>query len=99
MAACSLRTSSSTGEADPLPGQTPSARRDRDQGTDPHKKWLSYRERDPLGRALTPAEAREVRDMARRIAALILLQPELDANYAAVKANLYDWKGTAFPAD
>jgi hypothetical protein len=41
---------------------------------------------------LTPAEAREVRDMARRIAALILLQPELDANYAAVKANPYAWR-------
>ena len=57
------------------------------------KKWLSYRERTMLGRALLPAEAREVRDMARRIAALILLQPELDANYAAVKANLYAWPG------
>ncbi len=57
------------------------------------KKWLSYRERTMLGRALIPAEAREVRDMARRIAALILLQPELDANYAAVKANLYAWPG------
>ncbi len=55
------------------------------------KKWLSYRERTMLGRALTPAEAREVRDMVRRIAALLLLQPELDANYAAVKANVYDW--------
>ncbi len=63
------------------------------------KKWLSYRERDLLGRALTPAEAREVRDMARRIAALILLQPELDANYAAVKANLYDWRAESRPAD
>jgi Type ISP C-terminal specificity domain/N-6 DNA Methylase len=55
------------------------------------KKWLSYRERPLLGRALTPVEAREVRDMVRRIAALILLQPELDASYAAVKANVYDW--------
>ena len=55
------------------------------------KKWLSYREKTMLGRALTPAEAREVRDMARRLAALILLQPRLDANYAAVKANTYPW--------
>jgi hypothetical protein len=45
-----------------------------------------------LGRALTPAEAREVRDTARRIAALILLQPELDASYAAVKASPYAWR-------
>lgn len=58
------------------------------------KKWLSYRERDLLGRALTPAEAREVRDMARRIAGLILLQPELDANYRDVKANPAPWPPT-----
>lgn len=51
------------------------------------KKWLSYREFALLGRALTPDEAREVTHMARRIAALILLQPELDKNYQAVKAS------------
>jgi hypothetical protein len=51
------------------------------------KKWLSYREHDLLGRPLTPDEAREVTHMARRIAALILLQPELDRNYQAVKAS------------
>jgi hypothetical protein len=39
-----------------------------------------------LGRALTPDEAREVTHMARRIAALILLQPELDQNYQTVKS-------------
>jgi hypothetical protein len=39
-----------------------------------------------LGRPLTPDEAREVTHTARRIAALILLQPELDQNYQAVKA-------------
>jgi len=44
-----------------------------------------------LGRALTAAEAREVRDTVRRIAALILLQPELDASYAGVMANSYAW--------
>jgi hypothetical protein len=56
------------------------------------KKWLSYREFDLLGRALTPDEAREVSHMARRIAALILLQSELDANYQRVKAETYSWK-------
>jgi hypothetical protein len=56
------------------------------------KKWLSYREFALLGRALTPDEAREVTHMARRIAALILLQPELDANYLRVKAKTFDWK-------
>ena len=50
------------------------------------KKWLSYREFDLLDRALTPAEAREVTHMARRIAALILLQHALDKNYEAVKS-------------
>lgn len=34
-------------------------------------------------------EAREVPDMARRFTALLLLEPELDANYQAVKANVY----------
>lgn len=49
------------------------------------KKWLSYREQDLLGRSLTVEEARYVQEMARRIAAILLLGPELDANYAAVK--------------
>ena len=35
------------------------------------KKWLSYREADLLGRPLTPDEAREVMNMARRIAQYI----------------------------
>ena len=56
------------------------------------KKWLSYRELALLGRALTPEEAREVSHVARRIAALILLEPELDANYLRVKAKTFDWK-------
>jgi hypothetical protein len=29
--------------------------------------------------------------MARRIAAILLLEPELDANYAAVKGSAYAW--------
>ena len=55
------------------------------------KKWLSYREHALLGRALTTEEAREVTHTARRLAALILLQPELDANYLRVKAASYCW--------
>jgi hypothetical protein len=50
-----------------------------------------YRERDLLGRSLTADEARYVTEMARRLAALVLLEPALDANYAAVKANTYPW--------
>jgi hypothetical protein len=55
------------------------------------KKWLSYREADLLGRPLTPDEAREVMNMARRIAAIILLRPALDENYHKVKASTYEW--------
>ena len=53
------------------------------------KKWLSYREHRVLGRALKPEELTEVQNMARRIAALVLLQSKLDANYAAVIADVY----------
>jgi len=55
------------------------------------KKWLSYRESDLLKRPLTTDEAREVRDMARRITAIVLLQPDLDENYQTCKENVYDW--------
>ncbi len=44
-----------------------------------------------LGRELTTEEAREVTRTARRLAALILLQPDLDANYQQVKAASYPW--------
>lgn len=48
------------------------------------KKWLSYREAAVLGRPLTLDEAaRDVPGMVRRIAALLLLGPALDANYRA----------------
>ena len=39
------------------------------------KKWLSYREDEILGRPFKPEEVREVMNIARRIAAIILLQP------------------------
>lgn len=55
------------------------------------KKWLSYREKAILGRGLRVEEAEYVTEMARRIAALILMQPELDANYEAVKADTWPW--------
>jgi hypothetical protein len=55
------------------------------------KKWLSYRERELLGRALNVEEAREVTAMVRRIAALLLLGPQLDANYRAAAADTYAW--------
>ena len=49
------------------------------------KKWLSYREKDLLGRSLTREEVRHVTDTCRRIAALIGMQAELDGNYEAAK--------------
>jgi len=55
------------------------------------KKWLSYREEPLLGRALTKDEVRYVQEMARRIAAILLLEPALDANYEAVKKNAFPW--------
>jgi hypothetical protein len=57
------------------------------------KKWLSYRELPLLGRSLSVDEAREVTQMARRIAAILLLEPELDASYTAVKAGEYRMEG------
>jgi hypothetical protein len=55
------------------------------------KKWLSYREKCMLGRGLNLEEAEYVTDMIRRIAAILLLHPALDANYEAVKADTYSW--------
>ena len=53
------------------------------------KKWLSYRERPLLGRDLTSQEARYVGEVARRIAAILLLGPALDQNYQTVKSDTY----------
>lgn len=55
------------------------------------KKWLSYREKSILGRGLTPEEVRYVTEMARRLAALVSLEPELDANYRSVTKAAYAW--------
>lgn len=55
------------------------------------KKWLSYREHELLGRALTVEEARYVTEMARRITAILLLGPALDENYEAVKRETWAW--------
>jgi hypothetical protein len=55
------------------------------------KKWLSYREKPLLGRSLTPDEVRYVTEMARRLAALVALQPSLDDNYRKVIKSTYSW--------
>jgi hypothetical protein len=64
------------------------------------KKWLSYRERQVLGRDITKDEAREFTHIVRRIAALLLLEPELDKNYSATKTSAYPYqdKAAAVPA-
>lgn len=55
------------------------------------KKWLSYREAALLGRAILPDEAREVTNIVRRLASIILLHPALDSNYQAARAAAYPW--------
>ena len=55
------------------------------------KKWLSYRENSILGRDLEPGEARQVTDTARRILALVLLQPALNQNYRQVESTAIEW--------
>ncbi len=59
------------------------------------KKWLSYRERELIGRALTKDEVRYVQEMARRIAAILLLEPALNANYQKTKRNAFSWRSGA----
>jgi hypothetical protein len=59
------------------------------------KKWLSYREQPLLGRAMNAEEAREVTSMARRLTALALMQPALDANYRAVREHAAAWPADA----
>jgi hypothetical protein len=56
------------------------------------KKWLSYREKALLERGLSIEEAQEVTHMARRIAALVLLEGTLDANYRSVAGAVYAWE-------
>jgi len=63
------------------------------------KKWLSYREQPLLGRPLTKDEVRYVQEMARRIAAILLLEPALDANYEAIKKSTYAWPGKEAPVE
>jgi hypothetical protein len=56
------------------------------------KKWLSYREKELLGRSLTVDEARYVTEMARRVAALMLLGPQLDESYRTVAKKPHEWQ-------
>jgi hypothetical protein len=49
----------------------------------------SYREHKLLGWPLTADELREVLNIARRIAAILLLEPALDANYQSIKTAAF----------
>ena len=56
------------------------------------KKWLGYREKGTkekpvFGSSITKDEARYVTEMVQRIAALLIMDPALDANYEAVKRD------------
>lgn len=48
------------------------------------KKWLSYREFTLLGRPLHEDEAKYFAQVVRRITAILLMGPALDASYAAI---------------
>ncbi len=63
------------------------------------KKWLSYREQGLLGRALLDEEARDVMNIARRLSAIVLLQPELDDNYRAIKDSTFEWRSHVVEAE
>jgi hypothetical protein len=54
------------------------------------KKWLSYREKALLGRDLRLDEALYVTDLIRRLAALVVLRPALDAGYAAARDRAWN---------
>ena len=45
------------------------------------KKWLSYREHNTISRPLSEEEVSHVQATARRLAAILLLGPQLDRNY------------------
>lgn len=55
------------------------------------KKWLSYREHSVLGRALSADEVEYVTAMVRRLAAIVLMEPALNANYAKARDDAFNW--------
>jgi hypothetical protein len=49
------------------------------------KKWLSFREHKVLGRAISLDELDEITKISGRIAALLLMGPNLDAGYSQIR--------------
>lgn len=62
------------------------------------KKWLSYREESVLGRRRHVDEVRTFAQIARRIAAILLMEEALDASYLACSAETWDWQATVIAA-
>ncbi|CAN5641198.1 DNA methyltransferase [soil metagenome] len=63
------------------------------------KKWLSYRESDVLGRYLHADEARTFSQIARRIAAILLLEDDLNVSYQRCTTDTWDWQTAAAVAN
>ncbi|MDW9451719.1 N-6 DNA methylase [Sinorhizobium meliloti] len=63
------------------------------------KKWLSYRERSVLGRPLKLDEALYVSQMVRRIAAILMMGPALDANYHTCAADAQTYESLGLSRD
>jgi hypothetical protein len=56
------------------------------------RKWLSYRDKGILARALTVPEVRQFTSICLRLTELVLLGPQLDANYTAASDFPYRTK-------
>jgi hypothetical protein len=56
------------------------------------KKWLSYREESIINRPLNKDEVREVGNVVKRIAAIMLLSENLNNNYSFIKNNTYHFQ-------
>jgi hypothetical protein len=50
-----------------------------------------YREETLLGRPLTRDEVGEITHMARRLAAIVLMEPALNANFQGIKQKSSFW--------
>jgi len=57
------------------------------------KKWLTYRHESALGRPLSLEEVNHLTAVVRRIAALLLLRPDLDSSLRAVAASVRQQAG------